>query len=255
MNYASNQSHVGDCVWALIALRKIPGQHTFFTPREYHSQLIQCCEDTEITLAPLEEATPDALSTWIGCGRFANQGVSWQALTGHIDLIDFLMKWSNCMCAENGMVPRFNTRQDMLPDFPAINRHYDAVDFEVLVINCPPKSGQCPRWDQGEMDELITEIGAKYRTIVTNPTTATNVEQVTATVCEIGNLALRAKFVVAVASGAHWGIHSVWSQGVKKYLFLDDPISLDYGLTLPMPQHGLVKLGMRWQLQQDGWLP
>ena len=122
----------------------------------------------------------------------------------------------------------------------------------LFVINCHPLSGQCGRMKHSELDTLIAEIGDKHRTIVTNLTPATNVRQVSLSVSKVGNLVKQAKFVVAVSSGASACLHSVFSQDVRKYLFLDDPLFLNYSGT-PMPRHGLVS-GMRAQLQADGFL-
>jgi len=249
MNYFSGPSHLGDATWTLHALRKIGGGHHFYTPEEYHWQLRDLIAGTMITLHPHENIPEDAKCSWIGCQRFQNQGVVW---SNGPDVVDFLMRWNNCMCRENGVEPRFNDRWSMLADWPAIQIPADdGGGFDVLVVNCPPRSGQCLRWDQGEMDELIQEIGKRYDTVVTNPTTATSVRQITRSLSQIGNLHLQAQFTVAIASGAHWGCHSVWSQEKPLYLFLDDPLRLDYGRQIP--HHGLVS-GMRQQLISEGWL-
>jgi hypothetical protein len=244
----SGPSHLGDIVWCLTALRRIPGPHILFTPAEYQPQLLDLCEHRLIELAPLEQALPDAKCTWIGCGRFTAQGLTWR---NDIDVVDFLMKWSNLMCVENGIAPQFIHRQDMLADWPAIQRHAEAPEFDVLVINALPLSGQIPRYDNVEMNALIEELAAKYRVIVTNPTPAKGAIPFSGTLSQIANLGLRSKFVVANATGPSWGLHNVWSQSIPTYLMVD-PYKLDY--SRPMPCHGLVRDGMRWQLQQDGWL-
>lgn len=248
MNYFSGPSHTGDAVWALLQLRKIGGEHHFYTPEEYHWQLRDIIEGTEIKLHPHEGIPTDAKCSWIGSQRFQNRGVVW---SNGPDIVDFLMRWGNCMCAENGVEAKFIERSSMLADWPAIQRPCDEGEFDILIINCPPRSGQTPRWDQGEMDSLIQETGARHRVIVTNPTTANNVRQVNRSLSEIGNLHLQAELTIAIASGAHWGCHSIWSQEKPLYLFLDDPLRLDYGR--PLPHHGLV-VGMREELQKGGWL-
>lgn len=248
MKYFSGPSHLGDATWCLHALRKIGGEHHFYTPEEYHWQLRDLIAGTMITLHPHENIPEDALCSWIGCQRFQNQGVVW---SNGPDVVEFLMRWNNCMCRENGVEPRFNDRHSMLADWPAISQHVDVEEFDALIVNCTPRSGQCPRWDQAEMDALIQEIGEKHRTVVTNPTTATSVRQVNLSLSQIGNLHLQAKFTVAIASGAHWGCHSIWSQEKPLYLFLDTPLHLDYGRKIP--HHGLT-IGMWQELVAGGWL-
>lgn len=248
MNLISGPSHAGDIFWTLIALRRIPGPHTLFCPPEYHANLAECCEGRQITLDVPTNAPAGTPCSWIGSQRFASQGLTW---SNQGDIIGFLMRWSNCLCAEACILPQFIQRSDMLAEFPAIARHYDAPDFDVLICNCHAGSGQTPRLDFGDFDGLIEQLGAKYRVICTNATKAENVTVINATICQIGNLALRAKFIVAVGSGCGWGIHSVWSQNIPKFLFLE-PQTLDYGGAF-MPCHGLV-FGMRQELQSVGWL-
>lgn len=248
MNYTSGPSHLGDIIWALIWLRRIPGSHTLFCPVEYHAQLLECVEGREISIRASAFAPPDAKCTWIGCNRFP--GITWAMQP---DLVKFLMEWGNAMAGENGLPPQFIERQDMLCDWPQIERFEDQGEFDALVINCHPLSGQCPRMNHDELDSLIAELGDRHRVIVTNPTTATNVKQVNISISKIGNLATQAKFIVAVASGASACIHSIYSMPVKKYLMLDSPLTLDYG-GIPMPHHGLVTQGVRANLVADALL-
>lgn len=247
MNLVSGPSHIGDVFWTLIALRRIPGPHTIFCPPEYHANLDECREGRDITFDVPENAPAGTPSSWIGSQRFSNKGVTWG---NQPDIIGFLMRWNNCLCEEAGISPQFKKRSDLLAEFPAIARRY-GPEFDVLVCNCHAGSGQTPRLNFDEFDGLIEELGNKYRVLCTNETRAENVTKIDATVCQIGNLALRAKFVVAVGSGCHWGIHSVWSQYTRKFLFLE-PQTLNYGGE-PMPCHGLVS-GMRQELQSVGWL-
>lgn len=241
--------HKGDAIWAMTAMRKIDGQHTFFTPVEYHKDLQGLCEDRDIQLQPIEGATPDAKCVWIGNMRFAHRGVAWR---NNRDVIHFLCEWSALLSEEAGAARTFE-RHDMLADWAAINRPvHDVPDFDALVINASPRSGQCPRWDNGEMDILIQDIAVNNRVVCTNPTTATgpNITVVDKTISEIGSLALRSKFVVAVAAGPSWAVHQVFDRTIPTFLFLDDPYHIDYGDN-PMPHHGLVS-GMRGELQAKG---
>lgn len=260
MIYTSANGHLGDTVWALHVICRIYGQHKFYCPREYHWQLFDIvadCKDCNIELLPLEDAPKDALNTWIACGRFEHAGVRYE---NNIDMVDYLLRWSRAMMVEGDMPPTFGNREDLLFDFPAICRNVVAPEFDVLVVNSPPLSGQCPGWDQGEMDGLIHDlagIGHGRRVLCTNPTTADhfqligvrdyNVNTVSASLCNIGNLSLRAKLVVATASGAHWCIWNPW-RTCPLYLFLS-PQKLDYGQKIP---HAANVAEMREHLRE--WL-
>jgi hypothetical protein len=174
--------------------------------------------------------------------------LTWQ---NQSDVVDFLMKWSNLLCAENGIPPQFVNRQDMLADWPSIQRHAEAPEFDVLVVNALPLSGQIPRYENGEMNALIEELATKYQVLVTNDTPAKGAIPYRGTLSQIANLGLRAKFVVANATGPSWGLHNVWSQEIPTYMLID-PYVLDYGR--PMTHDGLVTLGVRESLVAGGWL-
>lgn len=222
----------------MTTMRRIDCAHVFYCPPEYHRNLADLCEDRDITIKPIADAPADAKCTWIGSQRFAHKGVAWAMQK---DVIAFLCAFSNEMAAESGL-PMMFTRHDMLADWPAINCPvHDVPDFDALVINAAPKSGQCPRWDQGQMDTFIGQIAVKNRVVVTNPTTATgtNITVVNKTLSEIGSLSLRAKFIVAIATGPSWAIHNVFDRTIPTFLFLDEPMHLDYGDN-PMQHHGLV---------------
>lgn len=238
MIYTSANSHIGDCCWALNVLTRIYGSHKFHCPVEYHWQLheivVECLIGCEIELLPLETAPADALNTWIACGRFEHAGVRYE---NNVDMVDFLLRWSRAMMVEGGMPPTFHEREDLLFRFPAIKRNVVAPELDILVINGAPRSGQCPGWDNEEMDELISDLGFAHKVVCTNCTTAANddkegfITTISASLCNIGNLSLRAKLIVAVASGAHWMVHNPW-RTCPLYLFLD-PIRLNYGKEIP----------------------
>lgn len=239
MIYTSGVSHAGDVVWALNVLTRIYGSHKFHCPVEYHWQLREALDGSvgDIELLPLETAPADALNTWIACGRFEHAGVRYE---NNVDMVDFLLRWSRAMMVEGGMPPTFHEREDLLFRFPAIKRNVVAPEFDILVVNSPPLSGQCPGWDQGEMDGLIRDFSRKWKVLTTNNTAACfeEVKTVSASLCNIGNLSLRAKLVVATASGAHWMVHNPW-RTCPLYLFLD-PIRLRYSETQEIPHAATV---------------
>lgn len=249
MNWHLGPGHQGDAIWAMTAMRRIDGTHVFYCPERYHRNLIDICEDRDITLMTDVNVPADAKCVWIGNQRFSHAGVNWR---GQEDIIGFLTQWSGQMSIEAGS-PRIFSRFDMLADWHAINHPVnDVPEFDALVINCQPQSGQVPRFNNAELEALIGIIAKKHRTVCTNPTVNSDVTVIDKTVSEIGSLANRAQFVVAIASGGSWGIHNVFNRTVPIYLLLD-PIKLDYG-DRQYPTHGLVTQGLQPQLQNDGWI-
>lgn len=223
MIYSSRNSRLGDCIWHAQILRKIGGEHTFYVPPAYLPEVSECLEGTEIAVKDIVFSPSDALSSWIACGRFHYKGLDWQNQT---DLVEYLMKWGNNIARECGIDDAvFRHRQEMLCDFPAIQRHVEAPDFDILIINAQPGSAQCNGFDNREMNQLIAKLAEKHKVLCTNPTDATTPE-FRGTLCQIGNLSLRAKLIVAVSTGAAACIHNIFGE-VRTMLFLD-PIRLDF---------------------------
>lgn len=230
----------------MTAMRHIDCPHVFYCPEEYHRNLQDLCEDRDIKLMPQDPHPADAKCTWIGSQRYSHRGITWG---NQSDVLAFLCAWSSEMALECGL-PKMFVKHDLLCDWPAINRPvHEVPDFEVLVINSPPRSGQCPRWDQGQMDGLIQRIAVKNRVVCTNPTAAVspNITVIDKTISEIGSLSLRASFIVALATGAHWPVHNVFDRTIPTFLFLDDPLKILWD-DKQIPQHGLVS-GMLGELQ------
>ncbi|MGB7195341.1 MAG: hypothetical protein WBD81_17945 [Collimonas pratensis] len=246
-NWTLGPGHLGDAVWSLTALRHIDAPHTFYCPVEYHRNLEAICEDRDIKLMPMDQATADARCTWIGNMRFAHKGVAWAMQR---DVLGFLCAWSSELALEAGQ-PKMFVKHDLLCDWPAINRPvHDVPEFDALVINARPLSGQCPRWDEGEMDQLIAQIAVKNRVVCTNQTTASgpNITVVDKTISEIGSLSLRAQFIVAVSTGAAVCVHNVFDRTIPTFIFLDDPLKILWD-DKEIVQHGLVLQGMLPELQ------
>ncbi len=248
MNYTSANSHLGDIAWHCQIMQRIQPQcGRFIVPQEYFWQTQEMLEgcDVKAQTVDMPGTYAEAVSTWIACGRFEQNGVRYEH---NIDLVEYLCHWADQIALENGSAHKFE-RADLLSSFPAILRNVAAPEFDVLVINSPPRSGQCPGWDQGEMDVLIEQINHKNKVICTNATDA-GVSVISGSLCNIGNLSLRAKLVIGVASGPIWGALNIW-RTCPIYLFLD-PIKLDYGAG-PIP--AAASVDAMWDLlNKDGYL-
>lgn len=245
--YTSANAHLGDCLWHANILRHIGGKHTFYAPSVYMPELSECLEGTEIEVKDILHSPADALSTWIACGRFESQGVRYDNQT---DLVAYLLQWANAIGRECGEPKTlFRQRQDMLCTFPAIQRDVDAPAFDVLVVNAQPLSGQCPQFDNAELNALIERLATKHRVLCTNPNTA-GAPTIQISICGIGNLANRAKIVVAVSTGASACAHNIF--GEPRTLLLLAPIVLDYGRTNLSHFNNVSEVTE--QLKAEGWL-
>lgn len=247
MRFTSANGHLGDQVWHAQMLRRIGGKHEFYMPPAYMPEIAECLEGTEIEVKDIVYSPADALSTWIACGRFHLKGLDWQNQT---DLVDYLMKWGNNIARECGVTETvFRHRQEMLCDFPAIQKPIIAPEFDILIINANPGSAQCNGYCSREMNVLIGKLAAKQKVLCTNPTDA-DAPQIQTSICGIGNLSCRAKLIVAVSTGAAACIHNVFSEP-RTMLFLS-PIFLDYGRS--NLSHHKDCAEMEASLKEEGWL-
>lgn len=248
MIYTSANSHLGDCTWMANILYRIGGEHDFYVPEPYMRCIAECLESTDTKVKDIVHSPREALSSWIACGRFDRQGVSYR---NQVDLVEYLMQWGNAISRECGHPhAMFTQRQEILCSFPAIRREFEAPEFEILIVNCPPLSGQAPGWDQGEMDVLIGWLSKRHKVLCTNPTTI-DVPVFTGSICAIGNLSCRAKLVIAVSSGGAACIHNEWNESVPKMIFLH-PIVLNYGRG--DIHHFANCAEMTKSLHSEGWL-
>lgn len=247
MRWTSANGHLGDQLWHAQILRRIGGKHEFYVPPAYMPEIAECLEGTEVEVKDIVFSPADALSTWIACGRFYSKGLDWHNQT---DLVDYLMKWGNNIARECGVVPApFLHRQQMLCDFPAIQRHVDAPEFDILIINAQPGSAQVVGFDNREMNALIAKLASKHKVLCTNPTDS-GAPEIMTSICGIGNLSLRAKLIVAVSTGAAACIHNTFAE--PNTMLLLDPIRLDYG------RHNITHFAncreVESVLQIGGWL-
>lgn len=223
MNLHSENSHLGDLQWSLIALSRLPGPHTLRCAPEYHQALRELVNGLPITIDYCDDIPPNSMNCWIASGLFERQGIIYR---DDIDIIGFVQRYFNAMSAEAGFEPCFPTREDMLCDFPSIHS-YPTQPFEgIMVINADPKSGQCPGYSSSEMDALILRMENAGHSVCA-------VEKSGLSLVQIGALSIHAKLIVGCATGPWWPAVSSWTAETPKICMLS-PMRLDYGPRVPI---------------------
>jgi hypothetical protein len=241
MNYDYfNNWHLGDCLWQCVFLRKAATAHpdhsfTFYCPGVYHGQLNEVIADLpNVTLKPLEQKTPGAIDCWMGTGTY-NGKQYWHNHPQRNDVVVFFIDWFNRLCEQSKIEPLFRDRTDCLFEYPALhNISAPAPDFDYLVINSAPLSGQF-NWNPTAMNRLIQRLSQKQRVITTNASAVTHLfctEKQGMTVTQIGNISLRAKGIVMVANGPCWPTFNAQNLS-KPRLILLNQVRIDYGVVHP----------------------
>lgn len=221
MNCHSSNAHLGDLQWSLIAMSRLPGPHTLCCNPEYHQALRELVVGLPIEIKDCSSIPANSFNCWIASGQFP--GLDYR---DDIDIMGFVQKYFNRMGEEAGLGQPFPTREDMICDFPAIHSYPIPVPFEgILVINCDPKSGQCPGYSSSEMDSLILKLENAGHSVCA-------VEKAGLSLVQIGALSIFAKLIIGCATGPFWPTLNRWNKDTPRIVMLSRMI-LDYGAPMP----------------------
>lgn len=226
--------HYGDNLIHLNFLRRLAVLHqdirfVHYCDPNQHAQLRPVIEDIPNIRLSADALPPGAVNAWINFG--ANHGpggwdgkgfldrhpMRWDYVQFHLDFFDGLAK------RMGGFESPIKTPFDMLFDCPCIQKsHASNLDFDVLVINSRPGSGQLRCYTHPYcMDLLIDRLARKgHRIAATAPTNVPGVFQTAAhnlTLVDIANLSLRTPYIVGVSTGPLWLTHSTFNLNTVKY--------------------------------------
>ena len=196
---------------------------------QQHAQLRPVIEDVGNIRLTGDALPPGAINAWIargsshGPGGWDGQGF-FDKHKHRWDYVQFYLDWFNVLTSEMGLGESpIKTPFDMLFDCPCIQKsHASNMDFDVLVINSRPTSGQLRCFTHPYcMDHLIDRLARKgYRVAATAPTNVLGVFQTAAhnlTLVDIANLSLRTPYIVGVSTGPLWLTHSTFNLNTVKY--------------------------------------
>lgn len=175
-----------------------------------------------------------ARNVWKNCGG------EWEHHPLRNDFAGFYVAWFAKLAAEMGLESPIKTPSDLLFDYPKLLQpawlHEEGTwepEFDYLVINSRPCSGQFMAYDHvNYFDPLIQKLrSAGKSVVVTQDSTVAMASgaRCTAsgenplTITQIGNLSLRCKNIVAVATGPLWPALNVWSNPEKLIIAIGVP--------------------------------
>lgn len=253
-----NNWHLGDCIWHCVFLRRVASLHPqdkfeFYCHPQYHAELNKMLEDlSNVSLHPLDQKPDGCIDCWIGTGAY-NGRQYWHHHPQRNDMILFLIDWFGCLCKQSGFDSPFNERQHCLLDYPGLHQHAESPDYDYLIVNAEPKSGQL-RWNAGSMNRLVERLSSKYRVITTNRSSVDHLfctERMGYSVTQIGNISMRASAIIMVATGPCWATFNPQNLHKDRIVLLDGGIRLNYGCEHP---HFSDAQGVENHLQQKGIL-
>lgn len=225
MNCHSSNAHIGDLIWCLSAMSRLGGSHILCCNPDYVPQLRELVAGLSIEVRDCSDIPPNSMDCWIASGLFEGQGIRYQ---DNIDIMGFVQRYFNTMAGESGKGVPFPTRRHMLGSFPAIlEKQAETPAFNgILVINCDPKSGQCPRYSSSEMDALILKLEDAGHSVC-------SVQNADLSLVQIGALSIFAKLIIGCATGPWWATMTGFNATIPRICMLD-PMRLDYGPQTPI---------------------
>lgn len=240
-HYSFNAYHIGDQMAHLQFLRKIavanPQHEWIHFMHEMHlAQLIPVVEDIPtIDLRPLESEQGkkaqdgqfvDADGKYRARNVWKNAGGYWENHEFRNDYTNFYIAWFAKLAAEMGLLSPIMHPANLLFDYPKLlEPAWPGEEFDYLVINSRPCSGQFMAYDKLlYFDPLLDKlVKAGKRVVCTQATAIEGVKVTSLSLTQIGNLSMRCKNIVAVATGPLWPCCNVWANPEKLIICLDCP--------------------------------
>ena len=210
MIHTYNEYHLGDNLIHLnflrMACRDNPDLEVVHHCNPAHvGQLLPLTEGVAIQLADLY-VPPGAINAWIGHANFFYE----HPLRN--DWVNFHLAWFDRLSSVMEIANPMACREDFLFDYPALTYDY-GHDFDYLIINAPPQSGQLPDYTpdffQNRVRKLLNE---GHKVITTHPTgMCENTLDLRMSVSDIGSLSNRAKHIEGVATGPMWTTFNIFN--------------------------------------------
>lgn len=189
------------------------------------------CDIPTISLRSFRPPEPSGRNVWKNAGGF------WEHHRLRNDYANFYIAWFQHLAAEMGLESPIKQPSDLLFDYPKLlEPAWPGEEFDYLVINSRPCSGQFMAYDRVDyFDPLIEKLCASGKSVVCTQdsvSAAVSGAKVTCrqfntvpplTITQIGNLSLRCKNIIAVATGPLWPTLSVWAKPEKRIICLDCP--------------------------------
>ncbi len=225
-----NAYHLGDNLVHLNFMRRLAQKHPdqqfgHYAAAQHTTQLTPLVQDLP-NLKLLAECPPDAVNAWRGDNGY------WHTHAQRNDFVAFHLDWFAHLAKQMGLESPVKTAADMMFDYPALapaegTDHFEHPQFDVLVINSIPHSGQFRGFNSHDFDAMIRTLisrGLNVTTTFPSNTPAPSTHDGTSglSVTAIGRLSTAARVVLGMVTGPSWPTMNVWNKGKKFIWMLDD---------------------------------
>ena len=247
-----NEYHLGDNLVHLHYLRKLAlaypdREFNHFMPGHFIPTLCHIADvpNRNIKLFDLSVHGPSGQNAWKNVGGF------WSHHKHRGDWTLFHLDWFKNLADGIGLKTPFTSAEQFLFDYPQLTKCAMPVmdDYDVLFVNSEPCSGQFLAYTADEMDAMMVAMMENgLRVICTKPTNCradcTSAHDLSIT--QIGNLSLRCKYHVMVATGPMWTTLNVWNVNTTDLRL----VLLDKGerLTFPVPIEQTDSIAEAWAI-------
>ncbi|HEY1720543.1 MAG TPA: hypothetical protein VGG27_04810 [Magnetospirillaceae bacterium] len=218
--------HIGDNLWHLQFLRGLAKrypEHHFVHAMQYSylPQMIEVvCDISNITLIALEHRPAESINVWLSHDGYHGKHPN------RFDIVAVLIDFFRDLSGMMGLESPIHTSSDLLFDYPAIQRIRNS-DFDFLVVNSLPRSGQFRGYDTAGFDDLIGRLIARGYSVVTTSPSTHNVPCTHTSgysISAVGGVSLNCKCIVGVPNGPMWPTFNVWNRDTLRLrvLLLDN---------------------------------
>ena len=245
------QWHLGDNLLHLHFLRKLSEQDPAlqFVHALQPNLIAQCHEmvadRAQIQLVPLQPGADQGLDAWKGAeGFFFAHPNRFQFGALYIDLFARLAQ-------RMGLESPLRQPDDLLFDYPAICRDKGLGTYDALLVNSKPLSEQFKSYQEADFVAVADLFRARGLSVITTrkmdgyPCTLDQQLSVT----DIANLSLRARYFIAVCTGAMWPSMNIFNQSIHQFrIILNDHETIDFGSRTTMCRESSALLPLVQQL-------
>ncbi len=224
-----NSYHLGDNLVHLSFLRRLAKKYpeksfSHYAAPQHRPQLVSVIEDLpNIVLS--DECDGSAINAWRGAGNF------WHLHAKRNDFVEFHVDWFHHLAEQMGLESPIHGAEDLMFDYPALapapgTEHFEHPQFDVLLINSIPHSGQFRGFNTHDFATLAKTLTDQGKTVITTFPTgvceSTHDGTTGLPVTAIGRLSTSAKAIVGVVTGPTWTCYNVWNKGKKFIQLLDE---------------------------------
>lgn len=198
------------------------GEQAMWVKPEYIGQLRELAKGSLVDIHNVWERPPNTTDFWIANGLLMYRDIHFW---NQCDIIGYLFEWFNHLGGHCGMpCPVYPSRPDMLWRSQSIlDAKVRDVPLDVLIINSPPTSGQCPEYDHGALYQLGSDLREKGLYVLFTQWEG----ECPYSVAEIGKLSIRARLIIEVANGPSFPAHNIWNTTTPRIILLS-PMFIDY---------------------------